>query len=191
MLCQSHFQGIMQHIFYTGSHSHSTNVHSTWYPLRLGVQRWGGFRARPRLLHMTGTVWSNPRLLDLGSNALTTWPHAPHSSCYWYTTSMLSFHIPSWRWVTHLFFVYPKYVHNTHDEDCDRCKVSTMTLWCFAAFVFPIIKSAVWILICLWHCIFCDFYLFVRVRNESFHLLWLQHSVFEPYNAEAALCNLP
>ena len=45
--------GRMQRILRSCSHSHNTNFHSTWYPLLLGGQRWCGFKAYPRLLHMT------------------------------------------------------------------------------------------------------------------------------------------
>ena len=66
--------GRMQHFFCTCSHAHSTNFRSTWYPLLLGGQKHCGFKAYPRLSHMTK---SNPRPLDLGSYALTTWPRTP------------------------------------------------------------------------------------------------------------------
>ena len=38
------------------SNSHRTNFHSTWYPLLLGDLKQYGFKACPRVLHMTSTA---------------------------------------------------------------------------------------------------------------------------------------
>ena len=49
----------------------------TRYPLRLGGPRQCGIRSLPDT-STYGQHWeSNPRPSDLGSNALSTWPHAP------------------------------------------------------------------------------------------------------------------
>ena len=48
----------IQRIF---NHPHSTNHHSTWYPLLLGGQRRCAFKAFSRLLHNAGAVGIEPQ----------------------------------------------------------------------------------------------------------------------------------
>ena len=43
-------------------------------PIAAGWTEGCGFKACPRILHMTSTAGINPSPLDLGSNTLTTWP---------------------------------------------------------------------------------------------------------------------
>ena len=74
----------MQCIFCSCSHSHMMIwwfivpiFRSTCYPLLLGGQRWCGFKASPRLLHMTSTAGIEHRNPNLGPNALTARSCAP------------------------------------------------------------------------------------------------------------------
>ena len=56
------------------SHYNGADLHSTWYPLLLSCQRSCGFKACTWLAQWE----SNTRPLNLGSNAIATWPWASH-----------------------------------------------------------------------------------------------------------------
>ena len=87
-LSQSHLTGDRcSAIFYSWSHSHSTNFCSTWCLLLLGGQRRCGFKAIPRLLHMTDAVGietQTPRSLVQcpHDHALHVYPMIDHYFCY-------------------------------------------------------------------------------------------------------------
>ena len=68
-------------IFHSCGHSHSTNFHSTWYSILLGGQRRYGFKACSGFYTWQAQWESNPRPLDLGSNALTTRPRTLYEQC--------------------------------------------------------------------------------------------------------------